>query len=420
MTNILLISHLYPASASSGRHLRMHNYCKELARRHGCYLVYAGDRGSDDNPLSDLGVREYESLPEFPAHGGSKLRHLRTSNANFLKLSAPKYLAKARRSVQELCDQWRIDAIVCLTTKMAEIVIPIHLPKILDYCDSRTLTLKRMLANRSQSLTAKERANFHLQSMRQRGLERTFLREFDCTWTISEADRACFLDVSRVRPDKVVVIPNGVSPSALEAGVAREQRHRSVVFWGNLDFPPNWTAVEFFFRDVYLPYLEREGISWHIYGSGGSDLIRSMARHPGIHVHGFVEDLFEEVVAHGAMVNPMVEGSGLKNKVLEAFACKVPVVSSAMGIDAIDARPDVHYLRAETAAEFAQSVGRILIDSETAARLSREARCLVEEKYVWKAIGDQLASNIDRVIARTSQIGSNSITSDLETYSSNQ
>jgi glycosyltransferase involved in cell wall biosynthesis len=140
-------------------------------------------------------------------------------------------------------------------------------------------------------------------------------------------------------------------------------------------------------------------VEWHIIGRGADESIRELAAHPLIHLHGFVEDLYAEISSHGVMVNPMVEGSGLKNKVLEAFACRLPVVSTTMGIEAIGTGPGEHYLVADDAHAFASAVIRCLEDEDMAARMTTAARQLVEDQFEWNAIGeqfDQLVQDITR------------------------
>jgi glycosyltransferase involved in cell wall biosynthesis len=398
MARVLIVCKGYPAVISSGEFLRYHNFCRELAERHECYLVYLDETDTEDDPEHDLGVIAWRRLATTPIQGRSWRRLFRYSNSKFLELSVPEYLGETRKKIQRLCEMWNIDVILCLAPGAAEIVVPINLPKILDYCDSATLTMQRVLAHRGKNLSLLDRANLHLRKFRQGSLERAFVRAFDCTTTISEADKKSFVDVARVSHEKISVVPNGVADEALDAGQRVRERRRSVVFWGNLDFPPNWTAVEYFFNNIYQPHLAQENIEWHIYGRGASQLIEKIARHDGVFLHGYVDDLFSEVAKQGVMINPMVEGSGLKNKVLEAFACRVPVVSTSLGIEAISAEQDLHYLNADAPEDFAEAVIRLLEDTSLASELAENARLLVESKFQWSVIGEQLESLVNRVL----------------------
>jgi glycosyltransferase involved in cell wall biosynthesis len=380
----------YPADLSSGADLRFQNLCKQLAERHECYLVCLGDIPEGIDPRAHLGIVDFDTLPVFPASGRSFWRHLRLTDAHFLQRSFPGYLADMQSSIEALVRNWNIEGVVCLVSKAAEMLLTIDRPKILDCCDSRTLTLRRLLANRGGGMSLRERTETQLASFRQQHRERSMVRHFDRTTTISDADRACLLEISGAPPTQVVTIPNGVPQAALARGRETGARKRSAVFWGNLDFPPNWTAVDFFCREIFLPYLAARNVEWHIIGRGADEELQKLAEHPQIQLHGFVDDLYQEISQHGVMVNSMVEGSGLKNKILEAFACRLPVVSTAMGIEAVGAVPDEHCLVEDEPAAFADAVIRCLDDQEFAATMTAAARELVKSRFDWNAIGDQL------------------------------
>jgi glycosyltransferase involved in cell wall biosynthesis len=390
MARVLVLCGSYPADLSSGAELRFWNLCREIAARNDCYLVCFGGVPDGIDPRSHIGVVDCRTLPEIPAQGLSFMRHLRLTNTRYLESSAPRYLDEVRATITGLAQEWQIDVLVCLVPPAAEVLMHIELPKLLDFCDSRTLTLRRMLRNPNRELSLRARFDIHLRYFRQRRSERQLVQHFDRTTTISDADRDSFLEVSGAHPGKVVVIPNGVSVSALQQSSKAGPRNRTVVFWGNLDFPPNWTAVDYFNRKVFLPHLANSNVEWHIIGRGADDAIRDLAKHPLVHLHGFVDDLYAEIASHGVMVNPMVEGSGLKNKVLEAFACHLPVVSTSMGIEAVGARANEHYLQADDPAEFASAIIRCLDDADFSASMTTAARQFVEGHFEWGAIGEKL------------------------------
>lgn len=399
MPRTLILCGAYPADLSSGADLRFLNLCKQIASRNAAYVVCLGDIPEGIDPESHMGVRGFATLPEVPAAGQSMLRHLRISDRHFIRRSRPDYLAETQSTIADLIARWNIDVVVCLWPLVAEMVLPLALPKLVDCTDSRTLTFRRMLANRGDQMSLRERVGFHTRYLRLRRFERAIVREFERTMTISAADRDCLLEVSGAHPDKVVVIPNGVSDSALTLQSQPSERRRSVVFWGNLDFPPNWTAIDYFHREIFVPFLADAGIEWHIIGKGADAAINELAKHPLVHLHGFVEDLYAEISSHGAMVNPMVEGSGLKNKVLEAFACYLPVVSTSIGIDAVGAQADEHYLVADEPAAFAEAVMRCLDDADFAASQCEAARRFVEDHFEWNAIGARLDGILQEVAA---------------------
>ena len=92
------------------------------------------------------------------------------------------------------------------------------------------------------------------------------------------------------------------------------------------------------------------------------------------------------------MVNPMVSGSGLKNKLLEAFALGRAVVSTAMGSEAINATPGEHFLLGRDAKDFAHKVIYLLSDPIAAQALGARARQLIEQRYTWHEVENQWRS----------------------------
>jgi len=82
---------------------------------------------------------------------------------------------------------------------------------------------------------------------------------------------------------------------------------------------------------------------------------------------------------------PSFSGSGIKNKVLEAFCAGLPVISNQMGIQGVGgAEAGKHYLLAEGAEEIAAAAAEVLADPQLGLRLATAAHRLVLERYTWE------------------------------------
>jgi glycosyltransferase involved in cell wall biosynthesis len=78
-------------------------------------------------------------------------------------------------------------------------------------------------------------------------------------------------------------------------------------------------------------------------------------------------------------------GTGLKSKILEALAMRMPIVcypGSAVGIDCVSGQ---HLLVADTPEEFAAHVVNLLRDPARAEQLAASGRQLVEQHYSWES-----------------------------------
>jgi glycosyltransferase involved in cell wall biosynthesis len=87
---------------------------------------------------------------------------------------------------------------------------------------------------------------------------------------------------------------------------------------------------------------------------------------------------------------PILNGKGTKYKVLEAMASKTPVVATPLGVEGIDARDGIEVLVGKTPEELAAATASLLEDKEKSSKIARAARKLVEDKYSWKAISEDL------------------------------
>jgi glycosyltransferase involved in cell wall biosynthesis len=98
-------------------------------------------------------------------------------------------------------------------------------------------------------------------------------------------------------------------------------------------------------------------------------------------------------------VAPIRIGSGTKIKVLNAMAQAKPVVATTVAAEGIDVTPEKNILIADDPEEFAKKVVYLLNHEEIAKKMGEMARELIEEKYSW----DIIAENIYRIYENSNQ-----------------
>ena len=92
---------------------------------------------------------------------------------------------------------------------------------------------------------------------------------------------------------------------------------------------------------------------------------------PGVTVTGSVPDVRPDIFCSAAMVAPLNIARGTQNKILEAMAMGVLVVTSPMGAGGVDALDEEHFLVGKTPEEYAD---RALVSWRTPMRRERLAR----------------------------------------------
>lgn len=386
---VLVVSDRRPVDLAHGRDLRIHHLVSELARDFECLALDLSAENTGDAAVPGNAAVEYRSLPARPMGRDNVLRHLRWSDAGFPRRAHPEFYRDTVAAIGGIADEFQPTVILNFSRFAAELIAELGRPAILDWSDSASLSLDRAMAARAGPGRGVLGLGARLRRHRAAGRERYLVRRYPAVTTISGQERDHLLRVSGVPGDRVLVIPNGASRAALD-GFREGPRERAVVFWGNLDFPPNWTAVRYFYEQVFRDRLAPEGVGFHVIGRGGDAPLGEVFRDPRVTRHGFVDDLYELLGGLAVMVNPMVQGGGMKNKVLEAFACGIPVVSTTLGLDGIDAEPGVQCRTADDPAGFADATLGLLNDRQCADTQARAARALVEERYIWPRSADLL------------------------------
>jgi ribosomal-protein-alanine acetyltransferase len=101
----------------------------------------------------------------------------------------------------------------------------------------------------------------------------------------------------------------------------------------------------------------------------------------------FVEDVRPLYYDANIVVVPTLESAGTNVKVLEAMAMERAVISTMSGCAGLGAEHGVNIWIADTAADFAAGIAKLLEDDSLRSRIAKEGRRLVEKRFDWRAIG---------------------------------
>jgi len=92
------------------------------------------------------------------------------------------------------------------------------------------------------------------------------------------------------------------------------------------------------------------------------------------------------------VVVPLRFASGTRIKILEAFAHRIPVVSTTVGAEGFDAEHDVHLLVADEPDSLARACAAALTDHALRERLVEEAAKLFWTRYRSSVTSDAVAA----------------------------
>jgi glycosyltransferase involved in cell wall biosynthesis len=234
----------------------------------------------------------------------------------------------------------------------------------------------------AQSL--RERLYYQLLSLHEPRYERLVLPRYERCTVVAQPDVD---EVRRVVPNaRVELIPYGTDTEYFHpVDVPKEQN--TLVFHSHLGYAPNIEAALELANDIF-PLVRREvpDAVLHLVGASPGPKILELAERPGIRVSANLPDLRPAVCAGEVYVCPIRHGTGLKSKMLEAMAMRLPIVGYPGAIVGLTgSAPGKHYLLAHDPAEFASHVVTLLHNSDRAERMAQAGRDLVEQEYSWES-----------------------------------
>lgn len=189
----------------------------------------------------------------------------------------------------------------------------------------------------------------------------------------------------------VAVVPNGVGEDLME----NEPLHYSqnILLMGNYNWLQNIEAARILVRDLFPQILKKLPESKLIIAGQHTDKIADLQSERVEILDLPIEDADGVKKAYrenGVLVAPLYGPGGTRLKILGAMAAKLPVVTTHVGIEGIDAKNGEAVLYGETPRDLAHLTVNLLKDKTLYRKIAENARKLVEERYSYQAIAGKL------------------------------
>jgi len=220
------------------------------------------------------------------------------------------------------------------------------------------------------------------------GLEAYVTRRASMTLVCSPHD-ASFIR-SRCCGGVVRDIRNGTDWLSFEAHVVRQEPGKTLAFFGQMQWEPNRLTALYLAREL-MPALRRICPSAELRIIGGPRIPQLQicdGKH-GVRVLGFVEDLPAAVRRCDVFVMPMFAGSGVKNKLAEAMALGMPVVTNSFGAEALPGPARAGVLVCDGDEDLTHGIADLLVRAERRAVLGQRARVVAKQVFDWQTIREQ-------------------------------
>jgi glycosyltransferase involved in cell wall biosynthesis len=238
---------------------------------------------------------------------------------------------------------------------------------------------------------------------RMRRFEGTKYRRFARVIVVSEDNAHALRELDPTL--EVRVIPNGVDAERFSPRPSAPRDPNLILFTGVMSYAPNVTAAVFLARRV-MPIVRRARprARLAIVGRAPAESVRALAELDGIDVVGEVADMATWLSCGRVYACPMLTGSGIKNKLLEALANGLPSVVTPRALAGLAVTPGRQVLVGDDEEQLAAHLVHVLANDGAAEALGGAAREYVTTNHSWEAVG----RSYERMYAEVLEGGSSS------------
>lgn len=216
-----------------------------------------------------------------------------------------------------------------------------------------------------------------------RWFEETTLDRFDGVIAITEEDANWYR--SQGFKGKVECIQAGADLTVYQPG-NQWAPSQKVGFIGSMEWQPNVQGVRWFVDEVWAKVLEAApDAELHLAGKHPPAWMEDW-KVERMQFHGMVPDATEFLQGFHIFIVPLLSGSGMRLKIVEALAMKKCVLSTSVGAEGIDVVNEKDLLIADGPAEFAAGLIRLLEDETLSRQLAEQGYAQIRSGYDWKRL----------------------------------
>lgn len=379
---ILYLTSRFPYPLEKGDKLRAYNQIKELSKNHQVILY-----SITENKILDKWEDEIKKVTYY--HQTSiltpiqKYFHLALGIFNKLPYQINYFFNQTRKkNIEKLLVRFNPDVVFCQLIRMSEFARQLEKPKVLDYMDAFSKGVQRRMNEEPFYI----RKIYELEYKRLLRYEAYIHKDFDASIIISMADK----EAIPLQPnEEMSIIRNGVNFDYFKPQPLVKKEF-DLVFTGNMSYPPNVSAVLFLYHDI-LPILKTKYPEIKILIAGANPVAKLRELHSeNFVITGWVEEINEYYAKSKIFIAPMLIGTGLQNKLLEAMAMQLPCITSPLVNNSLGAKASTEILIAENANAYAAYVFRLLEDDSFAKSIAKAGYEFVTTNFSWSNTIDEL------------------------------
>jgi glycosyltransferase involved in cell wall biosynthesis len=211
----------------------------------------------------------------------------------------------------------------------------------------------------------------------------------DLVVAISEDDARVFS--KWIGSDRLLVTPQGFDEEVYHPYYHQPSADLQIVlFFGNYNYAPNREAVDIIYREILPQVIQRipKTLFQFVGPHPPNDII-----HPNIEFTGFVDSLADYICRANVIIVPILQGGGMRTKIIESLACGKTVISTPIGAGGIPTNFSNLIIR--DVKEFPDEICKTIEDGKMVDSSNYD---ILREQFAWQSILTKLDRKIDKII----------------------
>lgn len=384
--NVFVVLSRFPYPLEKGDKLRAYYQIQELSKYYSIHLFALDER--------KINQHEIDQLKPFCASINVVYQSKFSILINLiLAILAGKPLQvgyffnrKLKRIITEATAKIKPEHIFTQLIRTTEYTKNYHqCPKTLDYMDA----LSKGMERRIEKASFFTRWIFKTEYTRLKNYERSIFEYYELKTIISEQDKNYIIHPDRMN---IITIPNGIASTFFEYPLKESPKYE-LVFVGNMSYAPNVDAIHFIAENILtkLPSIQLlvSGANPH------TSIIKLGKTNPQITLTGWVDDIRTSYADAKLFFAPMMIGTGMQNKLLEAMAMGLPCITTELANNAIGGKHNKEVLVCNSTSEMLQAIESLLDSPEKREEIGNNGRLFVQQNYSWESAVKKLVEHMN-------------------------
>ncbi|MDL2314655.1 glycosyltransferase family 4 protein [Bacteroidales bacterium OttesenSCG-928-C19] len=205
------------------------------------------------------------------------------------------------------------------------------------------------------------------------------LNDYDGIAAISGKDADFFKQNGLKKPK--ITIPLGITPQLSTDEPLIEQN--SLYHIGAMDWMPNQEGIEWFMEKVWALVAEKLPQT-KLYLAGRKmpeSFFKYNTLYSNVSVEGEIDDISNFVKTKQINIVPLLSGSGIRVKIIEAMSLGKVVITTTIGAEGINYKDGVHLLIADAPEKFVEQIEKCINEKNLCCEIGNNARQLIADEY---------------------------------------